>query len=149
MKGFTSELSVTISRKQMVEIYQDYYDEIRNEALENLKFYNEQYDEQYNQLYIPPTVPDDIKFNNVILYEYNNAHNLHFEDVISGKGENESISHFCNGLLTSKFVQSIPRYQGEFFYDITESKDVYGHFMIHCHGLSPTELCKLIKFLDK
>jgi hypothetical protein len=147
MKGFESQLSATISRKQMIRIFQSYYDTKRNEALENLNIYNKQ-DDLYKQYYRPPTIPDNVKFNNVISYEFNNDKYLHFEDVISGKGENETVLHFCM-LLNHKFVKRSPNYAEEFFYDITESKDVYGHFVVHCHGLSAVELCMLLKFLGK
>lgn len=33
MKGFKSELSITISRKQMIEVFQKYYNEKRENAI--------------------------------------------------------------------------------------------------------------------
>ncbi len=127
MKGFKSQLSVTTSRMQMIKIFQKYYNDKRDDELKDL---------------------DDVKFNNVIAYEVNDNKYLRFEDIISCKGENVSVSNFC-ALLDDTFVENPTTYAAEFFYDITESRDEYGHFIVHCRGLSPAELCALLKFLDE
>lgn len=152
MKGFKSQLSVTISRMQMIKIFQKYYNGKRDDELENLNWYNKCYGQkdqsESDQHCCPPMVSDDVKFNNVIAYEFNDYKYLHFEDIISCRGENVSVSGFC-ALLDDTFVKNQPMHAGEFFYDITESRDVYGHFIVHCHGLNPTELCALLKFIDE
>lgn len=105
MKGFKAKLSVTISRKQMIEIYQKYYDENRKSAISNQKNYDEyvKMDDTIEGYYPKPSIPDCIKFNNVLGYEYGNDKYLHFENVISGKWVNETVRHFCR-LLDDEFA---------------------------------------------
>ena len=153
MKGFKSQLSVTISRMQMIKIFQKYYNDKRDDELKDLDWHNKclsviNQEDQSNLHCCPPTVSDNIKFNNVIAYEVNDNKYLRFEDIMSCKGENISVSSFC-ALLDDTFVENPTTYAAEFFYDITESRDEYGHFIVHCHGLNPAELCALLKFLDE
>ena len=153
MKGFKSQLSVTISRMQMIKIFQKYYNDKRDDELKDLDWHNKclsviNQEYQSNPHCCPPTVSDNIKFNNVIAYEVNDNKYLRFEDIISCKGENVSVSNFC-ALLDDTFVENPTTYAAEFFYDITESRNEYGHFIVHCRGLNPAELCALLKFLDE
>lgn len=105
-------------------------------------------DSDIESVYPRPLIPDHIKFNNVIVYEFDNSKYLRFENVISGEGVNEAVSHFCR-ILDNKFTNTPSRKYEQFFYDITETKDVYGNFIIHCKDLEPDELCALLKFLNK